>query len=65
MYDFAEKYSIVETNQSIIQYIEDMMFYINESVIAECHGSNYSGLSVHRGNILDFLDCFYFCKKFH
>ena len=39
--DFAEKYSTVETNQSIIQHIENMMIYLEESVIAECHGSEY------------------------
>lgn len=40
-YDFAEKYSMVETNQSIIQHIENMMIYLQESVIAECHGPDY------------------------
>jgi len=43
IYDFAEKYYNVETNTSIRQNLQNLMNNIEESVIAECHGSNHPG----------------------
>lgn len=41
VYDFAEKCLSVETNQTICQNLENIMNYMSEAVIAECHGSEY------------------------
>jgi predicted DNA-binding WGR domain protein len=43
LYDFAEEYSQVETNQTIIQALQDVKNHVSDAVIAECHGSAYTG----------------------
>lgn len=43
IYDLAEKYLNVETNQTIIHDLEYVLENLTESIIAESHGSNKSG----------------------
>jgi hypothetical protein len=50
IYDFAEKYSVVETNPDILQNLTKIMYCLNDCVISECHGSDYDcayGLSIY------------------
>jgi hypothetical protein len=49
-YDFARECLGVEANQNIRQHLEDVMNYVSEAVIAECHGSdhpNAHGLTIY------------------
>lgn len=50
IYDFAKRYHSVESNQDINEILLDVMNCLNESVIAECHGTdhpNAHGLSIY------------------
>jgi hypothetical protein len=50
IYDFADEYSKIETNQTILQDLQDIKDALEEAVIAEYHGyyiPDAHGLSIH------------------
>jgi hypothetical protein len=51
IYHLAEKYKTVETNQTINEYLDDVMEYLEEAVVEKCHDAeehkNAHGLSIY------------------